>query len=57
VSVGIRKVGWCIDRWRECMEKNRWNGYDKRIAWADAPDWVRYEVEEKEALADVRVHI
>lgn len=39
IDLGERKVEQAIERWRWCMQHNKWPGYPSHTATIDVPDW------------------
>lgn len=43
IAVANRKIDYALDLWRDCLEKDEWPGYDRRIHYAEMPPWVENE--------------
>jgi len=43
-----KKVLYALERWRECLTKDRWPAYPNRTAYASLPTWVESAWLEKE---------
>lgn len=55
LSIGIanRQIDFALDLWRECLAKDEWPGYDKRIHYAEMPPWVENDWLAREAREQV----
>jgi len=47
LEIGKQKVEQAISMWRECMARDLWPGYERRIMWAEPPAWTLVEAEER----------
>lgn len=53
MALAERKLDTAISLWRSCMETDRWPGYPTQIAYVDAPTWMEYQQEEREARDEI----
>jgi hypothetical protein len=51
VDFAFRKLAVARERWKACLEENRWPGYPQYVAWADPPSYATYAWEERQAIA------
>jgi hypothetical protein len=42
-----RKIAAGLFRWRKCLESGEWPGYDKRVHYADIPDYKIWDWENR----------
>lgn len=42
------KVDYALAVWKRCLETGRWDGYDRRVAYAQMPGWAAAAWEERE---------
>lgn len=47
LELADRKVRYAMRIWQECIKSNIWPDYSNKIHYAQAPGWMRTEVEEK----------
>lgn len=52
LDIAQRKWDYAIALWKNCLQKNRWNGYSRQIAYADPTSWQLAEAEERELTFD-----
>lgn len=45
-----RRLAVARERWKACLDENRWPSYPSHICWAEAPEWAAHQWEERQAL-------
>jgi len=51
VDLADRKVEWALTLWKNCIERNEWNGYPSAICHAEPPDYAVRSFEEMMEIA------
>lgn len=46
-EVAQRKWDFAIALWKNCLQKNRWSGYSRQVAYADPTSWQIADAEER----------
>lgn len=47
MDLANRKIEFALTLWRDCLAKNKWDGYPSRVAWAEPPAWAIQSFEER----------
>lgn len=53
VELGNVKVKQAINDWRECIDKNEWPAYSRRVHWLEPPAWEITKWEERQASTGI----
>lgn len=52
LDIAQRKWDFALALWKNCLQKNKWSGYSRQIAYADPTSWQLAEAEERELTFD-----
>lgn len=57
LEIAQRKWDFAVALWQSCINKNRWNGYPRRIAYAEPTSWQMDEDEERRLTFGERLEL